>query len=130
MRLFNDWRLLPQRFAVHEASATAALADVHLGYNASRQRLGDAIPWRSVAEEMQPLADAVKTHDIRSLVVAGDLFERGYDAELLQQFLAVLDHLHIQFLGLVPGNHDRGIEKAAPVMPLFPEGYEIGRAHV
>ena len=53
MRLFDEWQLLPQRFAVHEPSATAVLADVHLGYTAARQRLGDAIPWRTVVEEMQ-----------------------------------------------------------------------------
>jgi metallophosphoesterase superfamily enzyme len=125
MRFCQDWRLLPQRFAVHEPSGTAVLADVHLGYSAARQHLGDAIPWRSVAEEMQPLADAARTHDLRALLVAGDLFERGYDTVLFQQFLDVLDNLHLDFVGLVPGNHDRGIEKAAQVVPLFSEGYDL-----
>lgn len=125
MRLFDEWRLLPQRFAVHEPSATAVLADVHLGYTAARQRLGDAIPWRTVAEEMQPLVNAASMHELRTLVVAGDLFERGYDAGLYQQFLEVLDRLHIDFLGLVPGNHDRGIDKASLNLPQFPEGYEL-----
>jgi metallophosphoesterase superfamily enzyme len=124
MRLFDEWQLLPQRFAVHEPSATAVLADVHLGYTAARQRLGDAIPWRTVVEEMQPLVDAAGTHELRALIVAGDLFERGYDAGLYQQFLEVLDRQHIHFLGLVPGNHDRGSDKATN-LPLFPEGYEL-----
>ena len=74
MRILEDWLLLPQRVAVHEPSATAVLADVHLGYSAARQRLGDSIPWRSVEEEMQPLVSAALTHDICAVVVAGDLF--------------------------------------------------------
>ena len=111
MRIFDDWLLLPQRFALHEPSATAVLADVHLGYSAARQRLGDAIPWRSVEEEMTPLTIAATSHDIRSLIVAGDLFERGFDAAVLAQWMDVLDRLKIRFLGLVPGNHDRGTSR-------------------
>jgi metallophosphoesterase superfamily enzyme len=124
MTLFEQWRLLPQRFAVHEFSATAVIADVHLGYTAARQRLGDAIPWRSVAEEMQPLIDAAQSVDIRALIVAGDLFERGFDASLCQQFLDVLARLDIALLGLIPGNHDRGLDQAT-YMPLFPDGYDL-----
>src|SRR5438105_15682784 len=97
MRWSEDWLLLPERIALHDPSATAVLADVHLGYSAARQRLGDAIPWRTVAEEIRPLAWAAKTHDIQHLVVAGDLFERGFDAAILQQFLDVLDGLRIHF---------------------------------
>src|ERR1700692_2494309 len=122
MRLFENWRLLPQRIALHEPTATAVIADVHLGYSAARQRLGDAVPWRSVAEEMGPLGEASKANDIRALVVAGDLFERGIDAEILGQFLQVLDQLHIGFAGLVPGNHDRYAEMAAELMPIYSAG--------
>jgi uncharacterized protein len=125
MHLFETWRLLPQRIALHEPSATAVLADAHLGYSAARQCLGDAIPWRDVAEELQPLGDAAKTYDLRNLLVAGDLFERGYDAAVHRQFLDLLDRLRIEFLGLVPGNHDRGLDKAALPLPLFPEGYDL-----
>ena len=130
MCVFEDWHLLPQRLALHVPTATAVLADVHLGYSAARQRLGDAIPWRTVAEELQPLADAVQTHDIRAVIVAGDLFERGYDAMLHQQFLEVLEQLGIHFLGLVPGNHDRGTDKATTPLPLFPDGYELADWHI
>ena len=129
MRLFGEWRLLPQRFAVHEPSATAVLADVHLGYTAARQRLGDAIPWRTVAEELQPFIDVAQSLDVRALIVAGDLFERGYDASLGQQLLDVLVRLDITLLGLVPGNHDRGIDKATN-LPLFPDGYDLAGWHI
>jgi metallophosphoesterase superfamily enzyme len=128
MRIFEDWQLLPQRFAVHEPSATAVLADVHLGYSAARQRLGDAIPWRSVAQEMQPLAIAAATHDIRAVVVAGDLFERGFDAAIFQQWLDELERLKIHFAGLVPGNHDRGIDQTS--LPHFADGYDLAGWHI
>lgn len=122
--LFEQWRLLPQRFAVHEPTATAVVADLHLGYTAARQQLGDAIPWRSVVEEMQPFIDVTQSHKIRALIVAGDLFEHGFEASLYQQFLDVLARLDIRLLGVIPGNHDGGIDKAAG-LPLFADGYDL-----
>jgi uncharacterized protein len=123
-RVLGEWILLPQRFAVHEPSATAVLADLHLGYSAARQRLGDAIPIRSVREELQPLADAARIRDVRSLIVAGDLFERGYDDSVAQAFLELLGELAINFVGLVPGNHDRGAAKG--ILQIIADGHEIG----
>jgi metallophosphoesterase superfamily enzyme len=125
IRVFDEWLLLPQRIALHEPSATAVLADAHLGYSAARQTLGDAVPWRSVEEEMQPLASAAIGHDIRQLIVAGDLFERGFDATICKQFNDALDRLGMGLLGVVPGNHDRGIETASHDMPLFPAGIDL-----
>lgn len=125
IQVFQDWLLLPQRIALHRPTATAVIADVHLGYSAARQRLGDAVPLRSIAEEMRPLADAAKLHGIAALIVAGDLFERGFDAALHQQFLDVLGNLRIAFHGLVPGNHDRGIDKASIPLPLHPNGCDL-----
>ncbi|MSQ97431.1 MAG: hypothetical protein EXR98_23155 [Gemmataceae bacterium] len=124
-RVLNDCRLLPHRFALHVPSATAVLADVHLGYSAARQRLGDAVPNRTVAEELLSLHDAAQTNEIRALVVAGDIFEKGFDPLLYQQFIAVLAALDIKLLGLVPGNHDRGIDAVAQDVPLFAEGYDL-----
>src|SRR5438105_11261237 len=99
MRWSEDWLLLPERIALHEPSATAVLADVHLGYSAARQRLGDAIPSRSVADEMRPLLDAARLHAITQVIVAGDLFERGYDADIQQQLLDVFARHNIRFVG-------------------------------
>jgi metallophosphoesterase superfamily enzyme len=125
IRVFDDWLLLPQRLALHEPSATAVLADAHLGYSAARQRQGDAVPGRSVEEEMQPLASAATAHDIRQLIVAGDLFECGFDAAIAQQFHDLLNRLGIHLSGVVPGNHDRGIETAAHELPWFPAGFDL-----
>src|SRR5262245_694697 len=110
IRVLDHWLLLPERIALHEPSATAVIADVHLGYSAARLKQGDAVPVRSVREELQPLIDAARVHDLRSVIVAGDFFERGYDAKLADDFLEVLKSLRIDCAGIVPGNHDRGIE--------------------
>lgn len=130
MRWCDDWLLLPERIALHEPSATAVIADVHLGYSAVRQRLGDAVPTRTVEEELHPLTLAVKHHAIRQLLVAGDLFERGYDRATAEQFLEEVDRLDLRFLGLVPGNHDRGSDQATERMALFPRGYDLAGWHV
>ena len=125
MKVLGEWLLLPQRFAIHEPTATAVLADLHLGYAVARQRQGDAIPARSVAEEMQPLVEAARLHKIRAVIVAGDLFERGYDRAIAEQFLDVLTRSGIQFLGLVPGNHDRGLDESTGEIPLFKDWYDL-----
>jgi putative SbcD/Mre11-related phosphoesterase len=124
MRVLDDWLLLPQRFAVHEPSATAVLADLHLGYCAARQRQGDAVPARSVRDDLRPLIDAARPHDLRNVIVAGDLFERGYDADIASQFVRVLEENRIRLIGLVPGNHDR-VGAANEVIPILGDSFEL-----
>ncbi len=120
---WHDWLLLPQRIALHEASATAVIADVHLGYAQARRRLGDAIPLPRVRDELAPLAEAARAHDIRQLLVAGDLFERGYDAKICGELIDLLAEWRIALLGVVPGNHDRGIESAS--LTILADPYEL-----
>jgi putative SbcD/Mre11-related phosphoesterase len=126
IRVLEHWLLLPERIALHEPSATAVIADVHLGYSAARRWQGDAVPLRSVREELQPLINAACVHDVRSVIVAGDLFERGYDAKMADDFLEVLKTLRIDCAGIVPGNHDRGIEKATRTLPILKRDFELG----
>lgn len=123
MRIWDDWLLLPERLAIHEPSATAVLADLHLGYGEARRRLGDAIPCRAIADELAPLRTAAVRCHIRAVVVAGDLFERGFDPAIYREWLGELDRLKMRFAGLVPGNHDR-IPPDADV-PILPDGYEL-----
>jgi uncharacterized protein len=125
MRWLKEWRLTPYCLAIHEPTATAVVADLHLGYSAARQRQGDAIPARNVDEELKPLFKAAAAHDVRFLLVAGDLFEAGYDAGVAERFLAALHSARIQFLGLIPGNHDCGMERANSNLPIFVDGYQL-----
>ncbi len=126
MRVFDEWLLTPFRLAVHEPTATAVIADVHLGYREARQQTGDAVPLLDVSTQLSPLRQARARYVFDKLVVAGDLFERGVDRSLLDRFLNALGELRVRFAGLVPGNHDRGWEALQPTVPLFPAGMRLG----
>jgi uncharacterized protein len=130
MRWCDEWRLLPERFALHEPTATAVLADAHLGYSGVRRRQGDALPITEIVDELAPFIAAAARHRIDKLIVAGDLFERGYDAEIAVQFLGVLAQLSVELVALVPGNHDRGIPTTGHGLPHYPAGYDLGGWHI
>jgi putative SbcD/Mre11-related phosphoesterase len=104
--LLGDWWLTPQRVAVHRPSATAVVADVHLGYAEARRRRGDAVPQTTVADALRPLAAVAAAERVRRVVAAGDLFEDGCRPELVDELLRWLAE-HGLTLELVPGNHDR-----------------------
>src|SRR4051794_9071007 len=101
----GEWLLTPQRVAVHEPTATAVIADVHLGYAEARQRRGDAVPRTSVEESLRPLARVLARQNVQRLLVAGDLFEEGCRQELAAELFAWLKG-HPVRLELIPGNHD------------------------
>jgi metallophosphoesterase superfamily enzyme len=125
LRVHDDWLLTPYRLAIHEPTATAVIADVHLGYSEARRRTGDAVPLPGVETALAPLARAARRLAFRRLVVAGDLFEQGYRPELYADFTALLGRLRIDWLGLVPGNHDRGLPADA-ALPVWRDGYPLG----
>ena len=76
----DEWLLSPARVAVHLPSATAVLADLHLGYNDARRRDGEAVPPADLALILSPLRCVLAAHSVRRVVIAGDLFEAGYSA--------------------------------------------------
>jgi metallophosphoesterase superfamily enzyme len=119
-----DWLLTPQRAAIHLPTGTAVLADLHLGYSAARRQAGEAVPDSGPDESLAPLRLLLKCHPVRRLVVAGDLFERAYDAGLAKQLRLVLEVTGVEFLGLVPGNHDRGLSIDGP-LPVLDEGLRL-----
>ncbi|HZU38836.1 MAG TPA: metallophosphoesterase [Gemmataceae bacterium] len=129
-RLHVDWLLTAERAAVHQPSATAVIADVHLGYHTARARSGEAIPSANWHEALAPLAALVKYHAVRRLVVAGDLFEAGWDADLLQAFAAGVQRLGLVLAGVVPGNHDRLPKDAGSSILIHPQGVRLGRWQV
>ncbi len=126
IRAHNDWLLTPYRLAIHEPTATAVIADVHLGYREARQLSGEAVPLLSVAAQLEPLGRARRRYSFRQLVVAGDLFERHVCEDLVALFLDELNRREIRFAGLVPGNHDRGWERFQTRLPIIADGFELG----
>jgi uncharacterized protein len=129
LRIYDEWLLTSCRLALHEPTGTAIVADLHLGYSAARRAGGDAIPLPTVDTTLAPLGHAARQLAIRRLVVAGDLFEAGFQPELYERFVALLREWRIEWVGLTPGNHDRGLPSLASV-PLWPDGYTLGAWHV
>jgi metallophosphoesterase superfamily enzyme len=126
MLVLGEWRLTPERVALHEPSGAGVVADLHLGYDQARAAAGDAVPIRRLEDALAPLGK-LASRGMRRLIVAGDLFERGVDAELLRRFHDYLKGCGIEWTGWTPGNHDRGWEAYRDSAPLAPEGVRLGR---
>jgi metallophosphoesterase superfamily enzyme len=133
MRVLDDWLLTVERIAVHLPSATAVVADLHLGYAEARQRAGEAVPNDIADEQLAGLGRGLRQHAVRRLVVAGDLLEDGRCHAALTSFQELLGQARVELAAIVPGNHDRGLETLSPLLPqlpLFPDGYPVGRWRV
>ena len=130
MRVHDDWLLTPARAALHLPTATAVIADVHLGYAEARHRGGDAVPRQGAAAVLGPLRPVLAAHRVRRLVIAGDLFEAGAVSSLVRELLDWCASAEIELVGVVPGNHDRGLVANAPELPVRPDGVILGRWRV
>jgi uncharacterized protein len=133
VRVHGDWKLTPQRVAVHLPTATAVLADLHLGYCEARQRRGDAVPTPCLDTLLEPLAFVLDHCKVQRVLIAGDLFEDGVDPALAQAWLEWLRRHDALLVGVVPGNHDRkrvsasrGLQGHQVELPVFPGGFRLG----
>jgi putative SbcD/Mre11-related phosphoesterase len=126
MLVHADWLLTPERVAVHLPTTTAVVADLHLGYDRARQRRGEAVPLAGLDDLLAALARLVPRHGLRRIIIAGDLFEEAAGLALVPDLLRWLGGHGLELVGIVPGNHDRGIAGAAPGLPLRPHGVRLG----
>jgi putative SbcD/Mre11-related phosphoesterase len=126
MRVHAEWLLTPERVAVHEPTATAVAADLHLGYEQARRRRGDAVPITGLDDLLGALAVLGPRHGLRRLVIAGDLFEDAGGRALVPDLLRWLAARRLELAGVVPGNHDRGLARTEPPLPLCPDGVRLG----
>lgn len=99
--------------------STALLADVHLGYGWAQRRRRELGPVTDggVRTKLECLVDELRP---RELVVLGDLVHAPNPAprerELIESTLAVVaDRTR---LTVVPGNHDRGLARDFPALPV------------
>jgi metallophosphoesterase superfamily enzyme len=131
MRALTEWRLTAGRVAIHLATGTAVAADLHLGYDRVRRRGGEAVPARTVAEELAPLTALLRAEDTRRLVIAGDLFEDGRvdRDELVEELIGWLERERVELVAVVPGNHDRGLGSDER-LPISAGETRLGRWHV
>jgi len=126
MRVHRDWLLTPERAAVHEPTATAVVADLHLGYAEARRRAGEAVPVPALEEVLRPLRQLFEREDVRQLVIAGDLFESGRSAALTRELLAWIAAARVELTAVVPGNHDRGMKPGDDLLPVSAESVFVG----
>jgi len=126
MRVHRDWLLTTGRVAIHEPTATAVVADLHLGYNEARRRGGEAVPLFDIEHHLLPLSKTMQSHNVRRLVIAGDMVEDVFDDSLMADFAGWLGRTGVELAGIVPGNHDRGVERYAERFPVFPTGIHLG----
>ena len=130
MLIHDEWRLTPQRVAVHLPTATAVLADLHLGYNEARRRDGEAVPPADLGLILAPLRSAAAAHGVRRVVIAGDLFESGPVASLAADLVRWMRQADLELAAVAPGNHDRGLAADARGLPIHPDGCMVGRWRV
>lgn len=126
MRIHGEWILTPWRLAFHEPTKIAVIADMHLGYDLARRHGGEAVPLMDWDEFLAPLMTAAHALDFRSLVIAGDLFERGFSMHVWSEFQCRLRAENVELAALVPGNHDRGLDVACGI-PVHAHGYAMGK---
>jgi len=127
MSALPDILLLPGRAAFLPASRTLLAADLHLGKAATFRRAGIPVPEGSAQQDLQRLADLVHAHDVRRLIVLGDLFhaKSGCTPQVFAEFAAFRSRVAGTSVVLVLGNHDRtagrlpaslGLDACVPVL--------------
>jgi uncharacterized protein len=130
MLAHGEWLLTPERAAIHLATATAVIADLHLGYSDARRGSGEAVPSMGLEDLLQPLGRTLTAHDVRRLVIAGDLFEKCYCDALAAELLCWLECANVALAAVIPGNHDRGLINHGVRLPVFVDGIRLGGWHV
>jgi DNA ligase-associated metallophosphoesterase len=103
--------LLPGRAALLPSSRTLLVADLHLGKAATFRRAGIPVPEGSAQRDLERLAQLVREHDVRRLVVLGDLFHAkgGCTPQVFAEFAALRAQMADTEVVLVLGNHDRAV---------------------
>src|SRR5437879_3054842 len=104
MRVHTEWILTPWRLAFHEPTQTAVVADLHLGYEQARRQSGEAVPLVDLKETLVPLHLATRVFGFHRLIIAGDLFEKGFCRPIWQEFSERMKHMGIDEIAVVPGN--------------------------
>jgi len=106
-----DLLLLPGRAALVPATRTMLVADLHLGKAATFRRAGIPVPEGSAQRDLERLEKMVRGHDVRRLVVLGDLFhaKSGCTPQVFAEFASLRARMASTAVVLVLGNHDRAV---------------------
>jgi uncharacterized protein len=130
VQVCTDWLLTPHRAAIHLPTATAVVADLHLGYGAARQGGGDAVPSAGFHETIADFESLFAEFNPTRLVIAGDLLESGRLPALAKKLLRWLDTTRVELVAVTPGNHDRNSLRTLLGDRYRPDGYHVGDWHI
>jgi DNA ligase-associated metallophosphoesterase len=105
----NHFLLMAQRAAFWQEQQMLLIADPHFGKAASFRSHGIAIPQGTTRYDLDRLADLIRLHRPRQLVILGDLIHSAHSksrhvVQQLQQWRQLFSDLDIR---LIQGNHDR-----------------------
>lgn len=130
MLVHKHWLLTPHRAAIHLPTQTAVIGDLHLGYDLARHQNGEAVPDAGLDEAIGSLQSLVKKHGIKRLVIAGDLIENYAGLGAALDLKSWLELVGIELVGIVPGTHDRVLNRLSERLPLRPDGVLVGNWRV
>jgi DNA ligase-associated metallophosphoesterase len=126
----NHFLLLAQRAAFWKEQQMLLVADPHFGKAASFRSHGIAIPQGTTRYDLDRLADLIRLHQPRQLVILGDLIHSArsksrHVVQQLQQWRETFSDLHIR---LIQGNHDRGAGQPPEVLKIncIQSEYRVG----
>jgi DNA ligase-associated metallophosphoesterase len=102
------------------ASRTLLVADLHLGKAATFRRAGIPVPEGSSQRDLERLGQLVQAHEVRRLVVLGDLFHArsGCTPQVFAEFAALRSRMPDTSVVLVLGNHDRAVGRLPDTLGL------------
>lgn len=107
--------LLPQRAAFWARTQTLFLSDVHLGKAQTLAAIGIGLPCEAMLQaQLQALESLIQHVHARRVFIIGDLIHApvGLTAELIETVAAWRTSCTTELV-LIPGNHDRKIERVA-----------------
>jgi DNA ligase-associated metallophosphoesterase len=102
------------------ASRTLLVADLHLGKAATFRRAGIPVPEGSSQRDLERLGQLVQAHEVRRLVVLGDLFHArsGCTPQVFAEFASLRSRMPDTSVVLVLGNHDRAVGRLPDTLGL------------
>lgn len=111
--------LMPQRAAYWRAASTLLVADLHLGKGETLAAGGVPVPKGIVEADLSRLSSAVRLTGASRILVLGDLLHAGIGIvpAMVERVAAWRRELGVE-LALVPGNHDRRVERVADAWRL------------
>lgn len=120
---FNKQTLIlnNQRTVFWPKQNTLILSDLHLGKAAHFRKHGIPIPSDIASRDLQRLAALIDHYRAENILVVGDLIHAGINQEVLLLAAFKQKYADLNF-HLVPGNHDRKVEKLAEQVDLIYHG--------